>query len=201
MPKTGLAPSSSRSVAVEVADRFGVARPVRQKDTVGLEREHLCGARGRRNDRDRAAGLGEPAQDVVLDPRVHRHDVERGARPAARRCPRAGRRREPALPIGRRSRPPRRRRDRGRRAPRPRAPWPRSTSRRGPRSRSPRASRRARAGAARSGGYRGLRSPRRRCASGSREATPRRASSTAGRSSRGRRTRGRRRPATPCRPR
>ncbi len=75
MPKTGFLPSSSLQRVVQVADRRGVARPVREEDAVGLERQDLLGGGGRRNDGDVAAALGEPAQDVVLDARVHRDDA------------------------------------------------------------------------------------------------------------------------------
>ena len=62
---------------VEVADRRWIAGAVGEEDAVGVEREDLLGSRGRRKHGDLAAGLGEPAQDVVLDARVHGHDAVR----------------------------------------------------------------------------------------------------------------------------
>ncbi len=60
---------------VQIADRRGIAGAVRDEDAVGRQREHVFGRHRGRHDGDVAAGLGQPAQNVVLDARVERDDT------------------------------------------------------------------------------------------------------------------------------
>ena len=56
----------------------GIARPIGKEHAVGLQREHVLGGGGRRHHRDRAAAIGEQAQNVALDAVVDRDDPEFG---------------------------------------------------------------------------------------------------------------------------
>ena len=70
-----------------IRTRLGVARAVREKDAVGLEREHVLGRRERRHDRDPAADVHQPPQDVLLDTEIisgHMEARRRGLDAAAR---------------------------------------------------------------------------------------------------------------------
>src|SRR5690242_12480486 len=58
------------------AGRGRIARPVRQKDTIGLVPQNVLGRGGGGDDRDAAAALGQHAQDVALGAVIDRDDVE-----------------------------------------------------------------------------------------------------------------------------
>ena len=58
------------------AGRRRIARPVRQKDAVGLVPQNVFGCRRRRYDRHAAAMLGEHAQDVALGAVIDGDDVK-----------------------------------------------------------------------------------------------------------------------------
>ena len=60
---------------LRVGHRLGIARTVRQKDAIGLQREHIFGAGRCRNHGHAAALADQPAQDVVLDAVVVGDDV------------------------------------------------------------------------------------------------------------------------------
>ena len=90
--------------AARAASRTGTATadgspgPFAKKTPSGSQREHLVGGRRGRHDGDLAAGLGEPAQDVVLHARVERDDAVARPRPGGRRCRRAARPCGPSRP-------------------------------------------------------------------------------------------------------
>src|SRR5215470_3779973 len=65
-------------VLSRIRHRVGIAGTVREKDAVGIEREHILGGRRRGNDFDAASRLRETAQDVALDAEVVRDDEKAG---------------------------------------------------------------------------------------------------------------------------
>jgi len=66
-PENGHLAHHAANALLRVGYRLGIARTVRQEDTIGLERQHVFGAGGSRNHCDAAALADQPAQNIVLD--------------------------------------------------------------------------------------------------------------------------------------
>ena len=85
---------SRRTLSICACKRLGIAGAVREKDAIGLQREHVFGGGERRDDGHVAAGMHEAAQDVLFDAEIVGDDViarlGRGAR-AVRKASRARR--------------------------------------------------------------------------------------------------------------
>src|SRR5438445_796001 len=79
MPQTDsedrLFPDQSPDLFRLVLKRLGIARTVREKNTIGLESQHVLGRCARRNHSDTRTHLYEPSENVALDPEIVGDDV------------------------------------------------------------------------------------------------------------------------------
>ena len=79
MPETDSEDRFLSEQAPNIPDRivhgFRIARTIGQKNSVGIQIQHVLGRSRRRHDRDARAAVHEIAEDVGLDSEVVRHDV------------------------------------------------------------------------------------------------------------------------------
>src|SRR5580693_2848421 len=75
-PKDRRTPRQLADVLLRIRHRLRITRPVRQKDPVRIERQHIFGRSLRRNDRYPRAFFREHAQNVLLDSEVVRYYVK-----------------------------------------------------------------------------------------------------------------------------
>src|SRR5579875_2604391 len=78
--KDGLASGQFADILLGVCDRFRVAGAVREKNAVGIEREHVFRGSLRRNHSDTAALLCQHTENILLDAEIIGDDVQVGCR-------------------------------------------------------------------------------------------------------------------------